>query len=179
MKFANGLETAKTCGANPFRLSPLHSQKRVAAVPRNLFMTSFDDNPEAAKIIHEVLELLDEQYLYQFIDKCIEEAAAEYNFKRKTAMTHQDFIHVIGDFVHHIYKTGFWIRQIVSIGQARAEAVALLVKYYQDPYSHGYDTAFLDLLNSKLVRLEYILSQLAEIIKALALYCCDKSSQCL
>jgi hypothetical protein len=129
-------------------------------------MTSFDDNPKAAEIVHEVLELIDEQYLYQFIDKCIEEAAAEFNYKRKPAMTHQDFIHVIGDFIHHIYKTGFWIRQIISIKQARAEAVALLEKYYQGPYSSGYDTAFLDLLNSKLDGLEFILSQIAEIIKA-------------
>jgi hypothetical protein len=42
----------------------------------------------------------------------------------------------------------------------------LLEKYYQGPYSSGYDTAFLDLLNSKLDGLEFILSQVTEIIKA-------------
>jgi hypothetical protein len=129
-------------------------------------MTSFDNNLDAAEIVQEVLKLLDEHYLYQFIDKCIEEATANFKFKRMTTMNHKDFIHVIGDFIFHIYKTGFWIRQIISIKQARAEAVALLEKYYQGPYSHGYATAFVGLLNSKLDGLEFILSQIAEIIKA-------------
>jgi hypothetical protein len=131
-------------------------------------MTSFDDNQKAVEIVHEVLELIDEQYLYEYIDKFIEEAAAGFKFNGKAVMTHQDFIHVIGDFIHYINKTGFRIHQEMSIAQVRAEAVALLEEYYQGPYSRGYDTAFLDLLNSKLVGLEYILSQLVEIIKATA-----------
>jgi len=130
-------------------------------------MTSSDNNLDASRIIQEVFELIDEQYLYQFIDKCIEEATADFKLKRKAAMTHQAFIHTIGDFLHHIYKTGFWIRQIMSIAQARAEAMALLEKYYQSPHSRGYDTAFLDVLNSKLDGFEFILSQIAEIIKAI------------
>jgi len=129
-------------------------------------MTSSDNNPDAAGIIQEVFELIDEQYLYQFIDKYIEKATADFKFNRKATMTHQAFIHTIGDFLHHIYKTGFWIRQIMSIAQARAEAMALLEKYYQSPHSRGYDTAFLDVLNSKLDGFEFILAQIAEIIKA-------------
>ena len=129
-------------------------------------MTSSNNNPDAAGIIQEVFELIDEQYLYQIIDKCIEKATADFKFKRKATITHQAFIHTIGDFLLHIYKTGFWIRQIMPIAQVRAEAMALLEKYYQSPHSRGYDTAFLDVLNSKLDGFEFILAQIAEIIKA-------------
>jgi hypothetical protein len=128
-------------------------------------MMSSDRNLDAAKIIQEVFELLDEQYLYKFIDKCIEQATADFNFEQGATMTHQAFIHTIGDYLHHIYKTGFWIRQIMSIAQAQAEAMALLEKYYQTPFSRGYETAFLDVLNSKLYGFEFILIEIAEIIK--------------
>jgi hypothetical protein len=127
---------------------------------------SSDNNLDAAKIIEEVFELLDEQYLYQFIDKRIEQATAVFELEQRATMTHEIFIHTIGDYLHHIYKTGFWIRQIMSIAQARAEAMALLEKYYQTPYSRGYDTAFLNVLNSKLYGFEFILTEIAEIIKA-------------
>ena len=129
-------------------------------------MMSSDSNLNAAGIIQEVFELLDEQYLYQFIDKRIEQATADFKFEQRDTMTHDVFIHTIGDYLHHIYKTGFWIRQIMSIAQARAEAMALLEKYYQSPHSRGYDTAFLDVLNSKMDGFEFILAQIAEIIKA-------------
>jgi hypothetical protein len=129
-------------------------------------MMSSDSNLNAAGIIQEVFELLDEQYLYQFIDKRIEQATADFKFEQRDTMTHDVFIHTIGDYLHHIYKTGFWIRQIMSIAQARAEAMALLEKYYPSPHSCGYETAFLDVLNSKLYGIEFILTEIAEIIKA-------------
>ena len=128
-------------------------------------MMSFDGNQKAAEKAREILELIDEHYLYEYIDKCIEEAAAGFNFKAKAVMTHTDFIHVIGAFIHHIHRAGFRIRQELSIAQARLEAVTLLEKHYQGPFSRGYDTAFLEVLNSKFIGIDHILSQMAEIIK--------------
>jgi len=55
-------------------------------------MTSSDNNLDAAGIIQEVFELIDEQYIYQFIDKCIEQASADFKFKQRATMTHQAFI---------------------------------------------------------------------------------------
>jgi hypothetical protein len=131
-------------------------------------MTSFEGRDKAAELTREIFELIDEQYLYENIDKSIEEAAAGFTFETKAAMTHPDFIHVIGAFIRHIHKNGFRIHQEISDDQARAEAVALLEKHYRSPYSSGYDAAFLHLANSKWVGIEYILTQLMEIIKTTA-----------
>lgn len=131
-------------------------------------MTSFDGHQKATEITWEILELIDEKYLYEYIDKCIEEAAASFKFKAKAVITHTNFIHVIGDFIHHINRVGFRIRQEMSIAQARSEAVTLLEKHYQGPFSCGYDTAFLDVLNSKFIGIDHILSIMAEIIKTSA-----------
>ena len=89
-------------------------------------MTNFDRNRDAARIIEQVFKLIDEKYLYQFIDQRIEEAAVEFEFDRNAPTTHQTFIRIIGDFVHHIYKNGLCIRQTLSVTQARAEAMAIL-----------------------------------------------------
>jgi len=51
---------------------------------------------------------------------------------------------------------------------ARAEAMAILEERYLGPHARGYYAAFLDVSNSKLDGHEFILTQIAEIIKALA-----------
>ena len=113
-------------------------------------------------------ELIDEDYLYRLIDKPIEEAVVDFTFDRKAPLTHQAFIRIIGDFVHHINKNGSRLRQKLSVTQARAEAVAILEAGYQGSHASGYDAAFLDVLNPKLDGYEFVLSQIAEIIKGMS-----------
>jgi hypothetical protein len=131
-------------------------------------MTNFDSNRDAAGIIKQIFRLIDEEYLYQFIDQRIEEAAVEFKFDRNAPRTHRAFIGIIGDFVHHIYENGLCIPQTLSVMQARAEAMAILEEFYLGAHARGYYAAFLDTSNSKLDGHEFILSQIAEIIKALA-----------
>jgi hypothetical protein len=131
-------------------------------------MTNFDGNLDPAGIIEQIFKLTDEEYLYQFIDQRIEEAAVEFEFDRNAPRTHQAFIGIIGDFVHHIYEDGLCIPQTLSVTQARTEAMVILEEYYIGPHARGYYAAFLDTSNSKLDGHKFILSQIAEIIKALA-----------
>jgi hypothetical protein len=131
-------------------------------------MTNFNSNRGPARIIEQIFKLTDEEYLYQFIDQRIEEAAVEFDFDRNAPSTYKSFIGIIGDFVHHIYENGLCIPQTLSVTQARAEAIAILEEYYLGPHARGYYAAFLDTSNSKLDGHESILSQIAEIIKALA-----------
>jgi len=131
-------------------------------------MTNFNRRPDAARIIEQVFKLIDEQYLYQLIDQRIEEAAVDFEFGREEPMTHRAFVRIIGDFVYHIYKKGLCIRQTLSVTQARAEALAILEERYIGPHARGYYAAFLDVSNSKLDGNEFILTQITEIIKALA-----------
>jgi hypothetical protein len=131
-------------------------------------MTNFERDPDAARIIEQVYKLIDEEYLCQFIDQRIEEAAVDFEFDTETPMTHRNFTRIIGDFVHYIYANGLCVRQTLSVSQARAEAIAILEERYLGPHARGYYAAFLDVLNSKLDGNEFILTQTAEIIKALA-----------
>ena len=131
-------------------------------------MTNFDRKPDAARIIEQVLQLIDEEYLYQFIDQRIEKAAVDFEFDTEAPMTHRNFVRIIGDFVYHIYANGLLIRQTLSVSQARAEALAILEERYLGPHARGYYAAFLDVSNSKLDGNEFIIAQIAEILKALA-----------
>jgi len=80
-------------------------------------------------------------------------------------MTHHFFIRIIGGFVQHIFENGARLQQIMSVPQAQAEAMAILETGYQGPHDRGYDAAFLDTLNNKLDGHEFILTQIAEILK--------------
>jgi hypothetical protein len=131
-------------------------------------MTNFNRRSDAARIIEEVFKLIDEDYLYQLIDRRIEKAAVNFEFDTEAPMTHQTFIQIIGNFVDHIYANGILIRQTLSVSQARAEAKAILEERYLGPHARGYYAAFLDVSNAKLDGIEFIIAQIAEIIKALA-----------
>lgn len=131
-------------------------------------MTNFDSNHGPAGIIEQVFKLIDEDYLYQYIGQRIEEATADFKFDTEAPVTCRTFIHIIGDFVHHIYKNGLCIQQILSVSQARAEAMAILEEYYLGPHDRGYYAAFLDTSESRLDGHKFIITQIAEIVKTLA-----------
>ena len=124
-----------------------------------------DNGRDANRIIEKIFELLDEQYLYQSIDKIIEDAAASFEFDKKAPITHQYFIRIIGDFVKHIFENGVRLQQIMSAPQAQTEAIAILETGYQGPHERGYDAAFMDTLNNKLDGYEFLFTQIAEILK--------------
>jgi hypothetical protein len=131
-------------------------------------MTNFDQKSDAAGIIEHIFKLIDEEYLCQFIDLRIDKATVNFEFDTEAQMTHRNFIRIIGDFVYHIYANGLLIRQTLSVSQARAEAMAILEEYYLGLHTRGYYAAFLDVSNAKLDGNEFIIAQIAEILKALA-----------
>jgi hypothetical protein len=131
-------------------------------------MTNSKSENDSTRIIEEVLELIDEDYLGQFIEKRIDEAAADFKFDRDAQITHKTFICIIGDFVYQIYKTGLRPRQTLSVTQARAEAMAILSECYGSTIDSAYDAAYLSLQNSKMDGYDFILIQMLEAIKGMA-----------
>jgi len=127
-------------------------------------MTNSKNRREAEAIIKRVFELIDEEYLHHRIDEAIEEAAKNFNYNETATVRHQTFLQLTGDFVRHIYEHGFRLRQITSVSQARAEALAILESGYESLEARGYEAAILDASNPKLNGLEYVLGQMTEFI---------------
>jgi hypothetical protein len=94
-------------------------------------MTNFEPNGKAATIIEEVLEEINDEYLYRRIDEPIERSAASFEFDRDAPVTHQTFIQVITGFVRHVYEQAHGCWQEMSAKEAYAEAVAILEEGYQ------------------------------------------------
>jgi len=127
-------------------------------------MTNSNARNKANKILEEVLELIDEEYMQQTIDEPIEKAVESFEFNDTIPVTHQTFIRIIGDFVRHIYEHGISVRQQLSTSQAHTEMMAVLEEGYQSPSGRGYYTAYLDSKNQKTNGLQFVLAKVAEII---------------
>ncbi len=127
-------------------------------------MTNSKARRDAGKIIENILEATDEEYLYQQIDVPIEDIYDKFEFDREAPVTHNRLIRITGDLVRQIYRHSFLPRQIITDSQARAEALAILEEGYKSASDHGYSAAFLDASDPKINGLEVVLSQLAELI---------------
>ena len=123
---------------------------------------------KATGIIDNVFELLDEERLNHLFDEPIETAVNSFKFEVAKPISYQNFIHITSEFVRHVYEHGLNIRQTLSDPQSRAEALAILDNGYQGSHSRGCFAAFLDISNSNIDGVEFISSQMGEIIKTKA-----------
>jgi hypothetical protein len=129
-------------------------------------MTSSEQNLSSEKRIDTIMDLLNEEQMVRAIDERIDLAVKAFQLKVKVPLSHSDFNRVITGFVRDLYRKGLRLPRHLSEQEALAEAVSLLEKYYQGMHTRGYDGAVLDAAGDDLEGLEYVLSQLAESIKA-------------
>lgn len=127
-------------------------------------MTNSEFKHKAQQIIKNILEITDEDYLYRYIDRPIEETFEKFEFDRKIPMTHKQFIHTASELLRQIYRKSLSPQQIITASQARAEVLIILEKGYQSARDHGYDAAFLDASDTLNNGLASVLSQLVELI---------------
>ena len=131
-------------------------------------MMSSKARHKATRIIDEVFERLDEERLNHLIDEPIERAVNSFKFEVAKPISYQSFVHITSEFVRHVYEHGLNIRQTLSDPQSRAEALAILEDGYQGSHSRGCFAAFLDISDSNIDGVEFISSQMGEIIKTKA-----------
>ena len=129
-------------------------------------MTNFKVQENASKLIDEILELTNEETIRSIIDEPIEKTLAGFNFGLKTQSNYQTFIRYTGRLVTALYENIPWSLQKPSERQACAEAMSVLETAYQGSNATGFYAAFLDARNPLLNGPEFVLYQLAEIIKA-------------
>ena len=112
------------------------------------------------------MDLLNEERIAEEIDELIDLAVETFKTKAKVPLSHPDFNRLIAQFVRHLYRKGLRLPRNLSEKEALTEAVSLLEKHYQGIHSRGYDEALVDASGNDLEGFEYVLSQLAESIKA-------------
>jgi hypothetical protein len=136
------------------------------AIMRSFSMKNSEQNPSSEKILATIINLLNEERVVREIDEPIDMTVKAFRLKVKVPLSHSDFNRVIAGFVRNIYQKGLRLSRHLSNQEALTEAVSLLEKYYQGIDSRGYDGALLDARGNDQEGLEYVLSQLAESIKA-------------
>jgi hypothetical protein len=129
-------------------------------------MTNSEQNLSSEKILDTIINLLNEDRVVREIDEPIDLTVKAFQIKTKLPLSHSDFNRVIAEFVRRIYQKGLRLPRHLSDQEALAEAVSLLENYYQGINSSGYDDALLDAAGNDQEGLGYVLSQLAESIKA-------------
>ena len=129
-------------------------------------MTNSEQNLSSEKILDTIIDLLNGERMTREIDEPIDLTVKAFQIKTKLPLSHSDFNRVIAEFVRRIYQKGLRITRHLSDQEALAEAVSLLENYYQGIDSRGYDGALLDATGNDQESLGYVLSQLAESIKA-------------
>ena len=129
-------------------------------------MTNSEQNLSSEKILDTIMDLLNEERVVREIDEPIDLTVKAFQLKAKLPLSHSDFNRVIAEFVRRIYQKGLRLPRHLSDQEALAEAVSLLENYYQGINSRGYDDALLDATGNDQEGLGYVLSQLAESIKA-------------
>ena len=129
-------------------------------------MTNSEAKENALKLIDEILELINEETIRNFIDEPIEKALNSFNFEVKDPVTYKKFINFTGSFVRVFYEHIPWCLQKPSHGQACAEAMHIMEAGYQSSHTRGFYAAFLDARNPLINGLEFVQLQISEIIKA-------------
>ena len=120
----------------------------------------------AKKVLDRLFDLLNEELIEKLIDEPIDLAVYTFQLKIATPITHSEFKRVIPAFVHHLYKKGLRLPQLLSGHKAFAEAAYLLESYYLNEEATGYDGALLDAVGTNMEGFELVLSRLSESIKS-------------
>ena len=129
-------------------------------------MTSSEHSLSSEKSIDTLMDLLNEERMAREIDERIDLAVETFKAKVKVPLSHPGFNRLIAKFVRDLYRKGLRLPRRLPLNEALAEAVSLLEKLYQGIHSRGYDEALVDASGNDLEGFEYVLSQLAESIKA-------------
>ena len=127
-------------------------------------MTSSKGKHMAQQMIINILEIIDEEYLYQNIHRPIEETFEKFEFDREIPLSHEQFIHTAGELLRQIYRYSLSPQQIMTASRARAEALTILEEGYQYASDDKYEAAFLDAADPNNNGLAFVLSQLVELI---------------
>ncbi|MCK4341194.1 MAG: hypothetical protein KAY37_05660 [Phycisphaerae bacterium] len=120
---------------------------------------------QAQEILDCLTAELDEGHLHRIIDARIDDAMSRFPWADGSCKSQRDLLEIAGRFIGHLYRYGLRTPQILTRGQARAEAVSLLERAYRSAEDAGYEAALLDAVGSDGPGLDGVLAQIAEAVK--------------
>ena len=115
--------------------------------------------------IEKMLAILQDQTIPNRISELIDDVIDRFNRSDIQVKSQSDFNRELTRFVQQVYQNGLLVNRAVSVMTALSEALDLLEYYYDAQGSQGYDAAYLDAISPYGKGFEFVLRQLAEIIK--------------
>ena len=131
-------------------------------------MSSTEVGSEAARVLEEILGLIDEDRLKAAIDEPIDGACLAFHMDPPSGtLTTRKFHEAISTFLCHLYAHGLQFRRKLSLVQGKVEAISMIERTYENRYSRGYEAALIDATTAELDGISLVLSSLAEALKVL------------
>jgi hypothetical protein len=123
------------------------------------------NKPKDIVDINELFAVLGNQEISNRISEQIEEAYNQFDGKNFEINSHSDFNKEIARFIQQIYQHGLLTPRLISSTVFFSEALDLLENYYESEGVRGYEAAYLDAVSTYGKGFEFVLRELAEIIK--------------
>jgi hypothetical protein len=118
------------------------------------------DKRNVKTIAEDILQLIDDEHLFQRIDEPIEKAFSSFKRNLDPKVTSANFLPIVGRLVQHIFRYGLTPSQTLSEFQACVETLSLL----EQGYDGGYYAAFLDAIDWHYDGLETVLCEVVGFI---------------
>ncbi len=124
-----------------------------------------ESQTEAEKVLERIRFLLDPEKIEREIESPIDRVLESFHCEQPTVFSQESFHQVIGDFVRLLYRKGLRIPKELSRSEAVAEAIHILEQGYQGQNTTGYGVAFYDAADGEQKGINYVVVQMAELVK--------------
>jgi hypothetical protein len=114
-----------------------------------------------------ILSTLIDSDMPESISQKIDETLNSFNIDALFVSSHEEFNDCIGGFIRQIYGNGLVLSKTLDSHTALAEAINILEQYYENQGASGYDAAYLDVIDETGKGIQFVLRELAELVKAM------------
>jgi hypothetical protein len=119
----------------------------------------------AARILDELVALLDEESLERLIDARVDDALAEFPCPEVSECSEADFRETVAKFLGHVRAKVLFSGEGRCLGGDLGEAIALLESEYRGTQGDGYYAAVLDAMDASRMGLQMVLARIGEAFK--------------
>jgi hypothetical protein len=128
-------------------------------------MMSSDRKKTVQDIVEKISDLLARERLRREIDEPIDLARDSFSVDTKEDTSGKSFHKALAAFAQHLFTRGLKIEQRLTNKEALATAIEILQQGYQSEHGSGYDAAYFDAVMPHQNGIEYVVWQMAELVK--------------
>ena len=123
-----------------------------------------------SRFLSELLRELQTVGAVSAISERVDRAFHSFGFTQLGMLSHGAFIDTVARFTRHMYEHGLAVPRTMTRGEALSEGLDLLDRYYESGETRGLEAGYLDACDASGRGIEFVLRQLAEIVKELEVY---------